>query len=247
MSRVVHILLQAAALLVQYGAEVTSLVPAKYKTWVHLAIGLAQAVMVWKSQEFNTDGTPQKTAFLKALVLCLLLVPIARAQVTASFSLQPTRASKAAFGSLVTTYSVDICNKGAAPVDIPAGLVNQAAATKFAPVNPALADAILGHARTQNKWIKVSRIVEVLAGIAGVFGAGQVIHMGTSALTAVVSVPPIAHELQGYFAGQEPPAAGTYSSQFVAGTIHLDAGRCDSRLMLGQYVKGLSTFATEVK
>lgn len=60
-----NLLFQGAALLVQYGNQATSIIPAKYQPAVALVVGLAQGVVAWRSHYFNPDGTPAATPYLQ--------------------------------------------------------------------------------------------------------------------------------------------------------------------------------------
>ncbi len=180
---------------------------------------------------------------MKTLLAVALAALSASAQVTASFSPQPLASFRAAFGSKVrgvAIYDVQVCSKAAA--DVAAGVVMQAAQTKFSTVNAVLNDATVRQARSANKWVKASRILEVLSGLATIFGVSGAFQVGKGALTVLASLPPVAHELQGYFEGQAPPPAGAYSGSMLQGLIHVAPNSCEGRLLLGEYVKGLKPF-----
>jgi len=60
-----NLIIQGAALIVQYGNQASGLIPAKYRTYVALAVGLAQALVAWHAHNVNPDGTPAATAYVK--------------------------------------------------------------------------------------------------------------------------------------------------------------------------------------
>jgi hypothetical protein len=60
-----NLIFQGAALLVQYGNQASGVIPAKYQTYVALAIGVAQALVAWHAHNVNPDGTPAAVAYVK--------------------------------------------------------------------------------------------------------------------------------------------------------------------------------------
>jgi len=189
-----------------------------------------------------------------AVLVAVMLLAIAPAhgQVTASFSPQPLEAFKAAFGSKVkgvAVYSVDVClaRTAPAPIDIATAFVTQAAVGKFATINPALNDVTTQEARRHNKKVRAAKWLEEAASLAAVLGAGGVVKVSSSVLTGIVSAIPIFHQAQDYFEGEAPPPAGAFAGSMLSGTLHLSPGSCESRLVLGRYVKGLDAFVAEVK
>jgi hypothetical protein len=86
----------------------------------------------------------------------------ARAQVTASFSVQPLETWKAAIGKRLpgtAVYDATVCNAGQATVVIPAGRVFTAARTKISTVSPLLVANTLS--RSQDKTV-AARTLEIL-------------------------------------------------------------------------------------
>lgn len=186
---------------------------------------------------------------MRRILLLFLTLPLA-AQVTASFSLQPYKAVKASFGSVVATYSADTCNAATGPaVDVDFGRIRQAASTKFAPTAAALVSATISSARNKNVYVKASRFTEIGSGLVTVFQVAKIISLGTTWGTVIASVPSLAHELQGYFDSQGPPPVESFGAAFLpaSGKMHLDPGTCTEYLVQGQYVKGLQSFSVEVK
>lgn len=247
MSRLIHLILQAAGFLVQYGTSVSGYVPAKYQKWVHLAVGLAQAFLLWKSAEYNTDGTPQTTAFVKKavlpLVILFLMVPAAMSQVTVSASLQPYKAVKSTVGSIVTLYATTTCS-GSTMVDTDYGRVRQALSTKIATTANPLVGPTLNNARNKNNWVKAFTLTRLALDIVSPLAVGDIIKASRSIQVALVAARPAAQAAGDYFQSQGPPGSDTIITTFLpdAGPLHLNANQCVSHLVMGQYIKGLNSF-----
>jgi hypothetical protein len=60
-----NLIFQGAALLIQYGTQASVLIPEKYRTYIALTVGLAQALVAWHAQHVNPDGTPAATPYVK--------------------------------------------------------------------------------------------------------------------------------------------------------------------------------------
>jgi hypothetical protein len=59
-----NLLFQGAALIVQYGDQATSIIPAKWHLPVSLAVALAQALVAWHAHNVNPDGSPAQVAYI---------------------------------------------------------------------------------------------------------------------------------------------------------------------------------------
>lgn len=59
----INLVAQIAGLVIQYGNLTVDVVPAKYKAYVSLVVGIAQAVVAWKAHFSNPDGTPAATEY----------------------------------------------------------------------------------------------------------------------------------------------------------------------------------------
>jgi hypothetical protein len=59
-----NLLFQAAAMIVQYGNQATSIIPEKYQPAVALAVGLAQGLVAWHAHYVNPDGTPASKPYI---------------------------------------------------------------------------------------------------------------------------------------------------------------------------------------
>ena len=187
---------------------------------------------------------------MNKLLAWLALFPMmAIGQITASFSLQPYKAVKSAFGSSVVTYSATICNAGITAADSDFGRVRQAAGEKISTTAAVLVGPTLTTARNKNKWVQAARLVGLGLGIIAPLAAGEVIQVSRGILVGLVAAQPVAREVEDYLKAQGPLPTEAYITAFMpdTGPIHLGPGSCGGYLLQGSYTRGVNRFSVEVK
>jgi hypothetical protein len=171
----------------------------------------------------------------------------ARAQVTASFSVQPLETWKAAIGKRLpgtAVYDATVCNAGQATVVIPAGRVFTAARTKISTVSPLLVANTLS--RSQDKTV-AARTLEILGFFVWGIGVATISDSLKIPDNAKIALPLIGEALAHVGGVVRAKVPSIDRSAFLEGPLALGANACESRLMLGEYRKDVAHFDVAIQ
>jgi hypothetical protein len=160
---------------------------------------------------------------------------------TVSFSPQPAPAVQAVTGvprSGITglqLWEATVCHAGASHLDLDSGRVLQAAQTRLATVNPALAAAIVRHARRRSPWRRAAAIAEwaALGYSALVVGGTIKVSEGMAVIGPIINGA--AHRIRDEFDEEFRAQGGDdWRDKFLTGMLTLPPRGCVTRLLFAR-------------
>jgi hypothetical protein len=184
---------------------------------------------------------------LRSLLAFMAFSALVSAQVTASFSVQPIEAWRAAIGKRLpgtAVYDATICNTGPMAIIVPAGRVFTAARTKISTVSPLLVAHTLTRAQDKTAAARVLEIVGIIAWGVGVATVTDSLKIPENAKVALPLIAEALSHVGGLLKAKVPTID---RSAFLEGPLALGANACESRLMLGEYRKDVTHFDVAIQ